>query len=57
MAGENEQIQRLTDEIAEAMYRCKEGDIPKVAAEIIIERCKREIQRIEEDELNAAKTV
>ena len=36
----------MKDEIGEAMYRCKEGDIPKAAVEMIIEKCNREIEKI-----------
>lgn len=46
MSEKDERIERLTDEIGEAMYRCKEGDIPKAAAEMIIEKCNREIEKI-----------
>ena len=46
MSEKDERIERLTDEIGEAMYRCKEGVIPKAAAEMIIEKCNREIKKI-----------
>ena len=61
MSEEKERLRRLWDEKREAQYRCKEGDIPKAAAEMIIAKADAEIKKImeaggsiSEDQKNAA---
>ena len=44
-----EKIQRFQDEKAEVMYRYKEGDMQKAEAEAFIERCNKEIQKIQKE--------
>ena len=48
MSEEKERLRRLWDEKREAQYRCKEGDIPKAAAEMIIAKADAEIKKIME---------